>query len=143
MLRARLFWPAIVVSSAASFVFEGIWFSIFLQPWLAGIGHTQDWLMRNAAVSTPVQFGTALLCSLVAAIVLSLLTQWTGPQTAKRGMLLGAIVWIGFIATGWAKDYIFEVRTLQLYFINSIYSLLDLVLIGAITGAWKGRRTAA
>ena len=37
----------------------------------------------------------------------------------------------------WAKEYIFEVRTVQIFAINAGYSLLDLMIIGAIVGAWK------
>ena len=136
MSSARLHWPAIVVAAIASFCFEGIWFSIFLKPWLAGIGRTQEWLMHQG-VSQSMQFGTALVllahrghCAVAADAM-------TGPQTAVRGIKLGAIVWVGFVATSWAKEYIFEVRTLQIFAINTIYTLLDLILIGAITGAWK------
>ena len=139
MPPARLHWPALIVASIASFCFEAVWFTVFQKQWLAGIGRTEEWLMAHPGVSPPVQFATALACSLVAAIVLSLLTQWTGPRTARRGVMLGVIVWVGFVATSWAKAYIFEVRTLEIYAINTIYMLLDLMLIGAIAGAWKAR----
>jgi Protein of unknown function (DUF1761) len=133
----KLNWVAILVAAIASFLFEALWFSIFLNQWLAGIGHTMQWLMSASPITPPLQYATAIVCSIIAAAVLSIAIQATGKQTALRGVLCAAVIWLGFIATGWAKDYIFEVRTLQLYFINAGYSLFDLMLIGAIVGAWK------
>ena len=40
-------------------------------------------------------------------------------------------------ATSWAKAYIFEVRTFQIFAIYTGYYLIDLILMGAIVGAWK------
>jgi hypothetical protein len=136
----KLYWPAIVVAAVASFIFEAVWFSIFLAPWLKGIGRTREWLMSQATVSEPVQFGTALLCSVIVGAVLTILIQATGAQTARRGVLMAVLCWVGFFATGFAKEYIFEVRTLQIFGINTVYGLLDYMLIGAIVGGWKGLR---
>jgi hypothetical protein len=140
MSNVKLNWLAILVAAFASVFLELVWISIFIIPWLAGIGRTNDAIF---AIAIPaVQYGVAFLCSVVAAIVLSILTQLTGPQTAKRGILIAILVWLGFVATTWGREYIFEVRTFQIYFINAGHSLLDLILMGAITGAWKAKRTA-
>jgi hypothetical protein len=138
-MRFRLYWPALLVAMLASFLFEAAWFSIFLKPWVAGIGRTQEWLMSQTNASIPMQFGVALLCSLVTAVVLTVAIQASGPQTALRGIKVGAVLWLGFVATTFAKNYIFEVRPLSLYGINAGYCLIDLILIGAIVGAWKGK----
>src|ERR1700736_5710681 len=143
MSTVKLNWPAIAVAAIASFIFEAIWFSVFMIPWLEGIGHTHDWFIAAATVNPPLQYFTAFLCSIVAALVLSVLTQMTGPQTARRGVLIAALVWAGFVATSWAKEYIFEVRTLQIFFINAGYSLVGLMLMGAITGAWRAKQKSS
>jgi hypothetical protein len=143
MSTVKLNWPAIAVAAIASFIFEAIWFSVFMIPWLEGIGRTQDWFIATAAINPAFQYITAFLCSIVAAVVLSVLTQITGPQTAGRGVLIAALVWVGFVATSWAKEYIFEARTLQIFFINAGYSLVGLMLMGAITGAWKSKQKSS
>ena len=143
MSTVNLNWPAIAVAAIASFIFEAIWFSVFMIPWLEGIGRTQDWFIATAAINPAFQYITAFLCSIVAAVVLSVLTQITGPQTAGRGVLIAALVWVGFVATSWAKEYIFEARTLQIFFINAGYSLVGLMLMGAITGAWKSKQKSS
>jgi len=140
MPRFKIFWPAIVVAAVVSFIFEGIWYSIFMKQWLVGIGRTEQWLMSQTSVSQPVQFVTAFLCSIVVGFGLSLLIQATGAQTARRGVILAGFCWLAFFLTGFAKEYIFEVRTLEIFAINTVYGLLDYILIGAIVGGWKGKR---
>jgi hypothetical protein len=142
MRPIRLYWPALVVAMLVSFLFEAGWFSFFMNSWLAGIGRTMEWLMSQPHITAPLQYGVALLCSFVTAAVLSVSIQASGEQTLFRGIKVGAVVWLGFVATTFAKDYIFEIRPLSLYAINAGYCLIDLVLMGAIVGAWKGKPKA-
>ena len=135
----KLNWLAILVAALACFFFEAIWFSLFMIPWLEGVGRTHEYLTTVATISPAVQYVTAFLCSVVAATVLSVLTQISGPQSAKRGILIAILVWVGFVATTWAKEYVFEARTLEIYTINAGNSLIGLTILGAITGAWKAR----
>jgi hypothetical protein len=136
MKDITLNWVAILVAAIASFLFEALWFSLFMNQWLTGIGRTKEWLM-GTGLNPAIQYGVAILCSIVAAAVLSICIQASGEQTARRGILCAVVIWFGFIATSWAKAYIFEVRTLQIYAIDTGYHLIELMLIGAIVGAWK------
>ncbi len=136
MSNIRLNWVAILVAAIAAFIFEALWFSVFMNEWLAGIGRTREWLV-GTGLNPAVQYATAILCSIIAAAVLSICIQASGEQTARRGVLCAAVIWFGFIATNWAKAYIFEVRTFQIYAIYTGYYLIELMLIGAIVGAWK------
>jgi len=138
----RLHWPALVIAMLASFLFDAAWFSFFLKAWLAGIGRTMEWLMSQPHITPPIQYAVALLSSFVTATILSVSIQASGEQTLLRGIKVGAILWFGFIATTLATNYIFEIRPLSLYAINTGYSLVDLMLMGAIVGAWKGKRKA-
>jgi hypothetical protein len=142
MSNIRLNWVAILVAAIAAFIFEALWFSIFMNEWLAGIGRTREWLM-GTGLNPAVQYATAILCSIIVAAVLTICIQASGAQTARRGVLCGAVIWFGFIATSWAKAYIFEVRGFQIYFIYTGYYLIELMLIGAIVGAWKKKPATA
>jgi Protein of unknown function (DUF1761) len=87
----------------------------------------------------PVQFATALLCSVIAAVVLSIAIQASGAQTVKRGIVCGAVLWLGFVATSWAQEYVFELRSMQIYAINTGFQLINMMVVGAIVGGWKGK----
>lgn len=143
MSKIRLNWVAILVAAIAAFIFEALWFSVFMNEWLAGIGRTREWVMSASGVTPAVQYATAIICSIIAAAVLSICIQASGEQTVRRGVLCAVVLWFGFIATSWAKAYIFEVRTLQIYAIYTGYYLIELVLMGAIVGGWKKKHETA
>jgi hypothetical protein len=127
---------AILVAAVACFLFEAVWYSLFLQAWLDGIGRTAEWL-THAGVNPALQYGTALVAAAVIAAAISSVTQLTGAQTALRGIKVAALLWLGFVLTTWGTEYIFEVRSLALMGINTGFWLLGMILMGAIVGGWK------
>jgi hypothetical protein len=135
----RIYWPAIVAATLFSFLFSAGWFSTLMTPWLAGVGRTMDFFGQMPKWLVPVQFAVSLLCSAIAASVLSVAIQTSGAQTVKRGIVCGAVLWLGFVATSWAQEYIFELRSFQIYGINTGFQLIDLMVMGAIVGGWKGK----
>ncbi|MGA2675063.1 MAG: DUF1761 domain-containing protein [Terracidiphilus sp.] len=135
--RVRQNYWAILVAAIACFLFEAVWYSIFLQPWLDGIGRTREWLMSSAGYNPALQFSTALVSAAVIATAISCVTQLTGPQTALRGVRVAAVLWFGLVLTTCATEYVFEVRTFALLGINCGFWLLGMCLEGAIVGAWK------
>src|SRR5437868_14949262 len=99
MSNIRLNWVAILVAAIASFIFEALWFSVFMNEWLAGIGRTRESLTTATGVTPAVQYAVAILCSVIAAAVLSICIQASGAHTARRGTLCAAVIWFGLIAT--------------------------------------------
>lgn len=134
--RLRQNYMAILVAAVANFLLEAGWYSYFQKPWLEGIGRSRDWLM-NQGVNPALQYGVALVAGAVVAAAISSFTQITGAQTAIRGIKVGAWLWLGFVLPIWATEYAFEVRTYALFAINTGFWLLGMIVMGAITGAWK------
>jgi hypothetical protein len=137
-LGVRQNYWAILAAAVACFVFEAVWYSIFLQPWLDGIGRTREWLMASG-INPNLQYATALFSAAVMAMCISCVTQLTGPQTAARGMKVAALLWLGIVLTTMSVEYVFEVRGFKLLGINGGFWLLGMVLQGAIVGGWKKR----
>jgi Protein of unknown function (DUF1761) len=71
------------------------------------------------------------------AYVLGWIVVNTGEQTMMRGLTIGALMWIGLVATTFGTAYIFEGRSLQIFAISAGYPLAGCLLMGAIVGAWK------
>jgi len=136
--RIRQNYLADVVAAIACFAFEAVWYSIFLKQWLAGTGRTMEWLVATG-MSPLLQYGTALVASAVMAAAISCVIQLTGPQTAVRGMRLASMLWLGFVVTTWATEYVFEVRPWSLFFINAGFWFIGMNLMGAIVGGWRAR----
>lgn len=134
--RVRQNYLAITLAAVACFLLEAGWYSYFQQAWLDGIGRTAQWLMATG-VNPALQYATALVSAAVIAAAISCVTQLTGPQTAFRGMRAAALLWLGFVLTTWATEYVFEVRTYKLFAINTGFWLIGMIIMGAIVGAWK------
>lgn len=135
--RVRQNYWAILVAAIASFVLEAVWYSVFLKQWLQGISRTMESLQATG-MNQYVQYAVALVMAALVATGLSCVTQLSGPQTAGRGVKVGMLVWLAFILTTLATEYVFEVR-MQLFAINAGFWLLDCMVIGAIVGGWKKR----
>ena len=127
---------AIMVAAIACFMLEAIWYSIFLQAWLDGLGRTRD-VMMHQGINEYLQYATALVAAAVMAIAISTVTQLTGPLTARRGIKVGALLWFAFVFTTWSTEYVFEVRSFALLGINTGFWLLGAMVMGAIVGTWK------
>lgn len=132
------FWP-IVVSSIIAFAIGALWYSpvLFGKEWMAlmkikesdvdaakGSGMTK--LYVGQFVMTLVQFG-----------VLAFLMANTASQSAGDGVFMGLVVWVGFILPIGISALSWEKRPLKLVLINTLCSLVTLMVGGAILGAWR------
>jgi hypothetical protein len=127
---------ALLVAAIACFLLEAGWYSYFMQSWLDGIGRTMVWL-EHTGVNLALQYATALVSAAVIAAAISCVTQLTGPQTALRGIKVGALLWFGFVLTTLSTEYVFEVRPWSLLGINAGFWFFGMTIMGAIVGAWK------
>jgi Protein of unknown function (DUF1761) len=134
--RVKTNYWAIIVAAIACFMLEAIWYSIFLQAWLDGLGRTRD-IMMHQGISEYLQYATALVAAAVMAIAISTVTQLTGPLTARRAIKVGALLWFAFVFTTWSTEYVFEVRSFALLGIKTGFWLLGAMVMGAIVGTWK------
>ena len=146
MNRVRLNYLAILAAALASFIFEAVWFSSFMNTWLSGIGKTLQSLAaqgKAAGMNEWEQYCVAFLCALICATAISCVTQLTGTQTALRGMKVAALLWLSLVFTSHATNDIFELRPLKLFLLYAGYGLISMVLMGAIVGGWKKKAPAA
>jgi hypothetical protein len=129
---------AIVVAALLYFFLGGVWFTMFMNPWLAGIGRTTAELKASG---TPPWLGyvVALVMTAILAVALSWIIQATGSQTATRGATIAAALWFGFVFTTWATEYAFEVRSISILIINTGYPLVGMLLMGLVLGGWKAK----
>jgi hypothetical protein len=131
---------AIAVAAVASFLLLTVWYTLFLDAWLKGIGRDRAWLV-GVGVSQVLQSCTTLLATALLAICISSFVQLTGPQTAMRGIKVAAGLWLGCVLPVRATESVYEVRSYTWFAINLGFWLLTMVLMGAIVGAWKKQDT--
>ena len=136
MNEVRHFPLAILVATLCYFGLGAMWFTVFRNAWLEGIGKTMEQLQASG-VSPMLAYGIALLLTLAMALFMSWLIQVTGPATASRGMQLAIILWFCTVFATFATEYAFEGRGVKILAITSGYCLVGMILMGAVLGGWK------
>ncbi len=133
MLTFDVNWLAILVSVIANMVIGAVWYGVFANPWLAGIGKTREEIQENQSWQPYV---VAVTNSVLMAFVLANVLAWIKDYSLVNGLLAGLIVWVGFTGFAFASNHAFEGRSVVLWLINSGIYLVGLLVMGAILGAW-------
>ena len=127
-------WLAVFVAGISSFVVGGIWYS----PGLFG----KAWMLANDLSEERIQkgnkgmiFSFTLVFSLVMSANLAMFL-----NDPKTDLAWGMTA--GFLAGIWtfcaiAIHSLFELKSWKLIFINGGYSVVSLILMGAILGLWR------
>ncbi len=125
---------AVLVAAISAFVLGGLWYSpvLFFKAWLDGAGLTEE----DAQQGHPGKiYGGAFVMTFIAATVLAVVIG--DHKSLAGGLHWGLFVGIGWVATSFATNYLFERRSLKLWLVNAGYNVVLFALMGAILGIWK------
>ena len=128
----QLNWLAIVVAAVAGYFPGAIWYSPigFLGPWSRELGVDVNAKPKGAGARIAIGLIPALVAAIAFALVL-------GPHPSLyQAMARAAVVAIGFIATSFAIQYLYERRSPAFWLINSGYHLLQFVIMGLVLALW-------
>jgi hypothetical protein len=136
MTFAGMNYLAVVIAAVAAFVFSGIYYRVVGDAWMKAIGFNKK-SMAKKSMRTPLLI--AAIADLIMAWVLAGLIAHLGPGqvTVQNGIVSGAFVWLGFVATTIAVNYAFGMRKPMLSVIDTAHWLAVLVIMGAIIGAFR------
>ncbi len=130
---------AVLVAAVSSMVAGFLWYSpiLFGKPWMKLVGMT-DKIMKDAKAGMGKTYGLSFLGGLVMAYVLAHIVSYTNSTTWQTGMQAGFWMWLGFVATTGANEYLFSVKPKPwtLYLINQGNLLVTLLVMGAILASW-------
>lgn len=137
-------WWAVLVAGISSFAVGGIWYSpgLFGKAWMKDNNFTEEEIRKGG--NKGKIFGFTLIFSLLMAVNLAMFLSTPAdcpPQcAAPADITWGATA--GFLAGVWtfcaiAIHSLFELKPWRLIFINGFYSVIALILMGAIIGAWR------
>jgi hypothetical protein len=125
---------AILVATVSTFVLGSLWYSplMFANAWMkeAGINPEKD--------ASKANFGRILGVSFILEFVMAFnLAAFIGQDaTPMFGILAGAAAGFGWVALAFGVTYLFEQKSLKLFFINAGYHGVAFTVMGAILGAW-------
>jgi uncharacterized protein DUF1761 len=118
----------VLVAAIAAVAVGFIWYrpAVFGKRWMAYIG------MTDTGNPGPMVIAVGVIAALVNAWVLAVLALNLKAATLGDGIMLGVLVWLGFMATLTAAQVNFERRPWGLWVLNNGHDVIVQVLIGAI-----------
>jgi len=127
---------AILVSALIQWFIGALWYSpvLFAKPWMAMIFIRKDSVKKNSMIFGMI---ASFIGSLVTSLMIAHVAIWSGASTYPEGMLIGFILWLGFIAAPLWASYIYEGRPFKLYAINTGYWLVCLLVSGGLLAVWR------
>ena len=136
MHPVQLNWVAIMVAAFTAFVGGAIWYSpvLFAERWatLAGLTEAQRQGM-GPIIAMIVQAFEIVITAAVLAVVVA----WSGAHNPLEGAGVGLLLGGGLIVLDQAKLLAFERRSAALFAINNGYTVLAMIVMGAIEGIWR------
>ncbi|RMF07493.1 MAG: DUF1761 domain-containing protein [Alphaproteobacteria bacterium] len=124
---------AILIAAVAGFLIGWPWYRAFGRAWAQAAGLDPE----TAAEPGPRPFLILALSQLLMAGMLAGVIGHLGKGqvTLLNGVISGAFIWVGFVATTLATNYAFQRRPAALALIDGGYYLAVLIVQGAIIGA--------
>jgi hypothetical protein len=125
---------SILVAAVSTFMLGGLWYSpaLFARPWMEEMGFTAEGLKAKGGVGRIM--GVSFVLELIMAFNLA---AFLGDKaTLAFGVFAGAAAGFGWVALSFGVTYLFERKSLRLFFINAGYHGLAFTLMGGILGAW-------
>ncbi|MCF8242795.1 MAG: DUF1761 domain-containing protein [Melioribacteraceae bacterium] len=125
---------AVIAAAVSSFLIGALWYSpvLFGNAWMQENGF-KDEDLKNANMAKI--FGSAFILSFI--IALNLAAFLGAESDVMFGVFAGAAAGIGWVAASLGILYLFERKSLKLFFINAGYHAVTFTIMGAILGAWK------
>jgi len=135
---AALNWWAILVSAVVMHLLGWLWYGkLFMKQWMALSGDKmEDGSKKDGNKAMLWGFVAVLIMNIVLGMFISAASTTAG-FTIWCGALLGATIWLGFIACTMINMVLYERKPMQLFWINSLYYLVALVISGLILAAWR------
>ena len=131
MAFAGMNYLAILAAAIAAFAWGAAYYMTLSKQWLAAVGRVEP---NKSATPFVISFIALLVMGFVLAGSIAHLGP--GNVTVKNGIISGAIIWAGFVATTVSVNNAYPGRKFSLSVIDSIHWLGVLVIQGAVIGAF-------
>lgn len=124
-------WLAVVVAVVVSQVLGFLWYgmSLFGKPWMKAVGKTEKQLKAQAK---PTDYVYTVVGSLVMVIILANVLAWAQVNDVAGAVTTAFFLWLGFVAPGSLMNSVFEGRPMNLFYINTAYHLVNMLVAAAI-----------
>lgn len=134
MELGKINWLAVIVCAIVMQPLGAVWYGALFQfEWMAAVGLT----MEDADRAGNLPYVWALLGAFGHAFLLAHLMNATGKTTAAGGIVLAGSIWAFFIFPFSLVHDSFAMFPYRLTFIDTGHTLVGLMIMGLILGAWR------
>lgn len=123
---------AVLVSGVAYFMVGALWYGVFAEPWMAGIGKTREDLQQK-----PTDYIVSLLAEILVAFVIAIVLRAFAAVTIPDAIFVAALIWFGLSLMPTILHYTYEDRSFSLLAINKGYDLVGMILAAVILTLWR------
>lgn len=136
---ATVNWLAVAACVLVSMASGFVWYNpkTFFNIWWEVVGGDREPGMENMAMVWVFTVLSSIVQAVVFALLLPLFAHAFGGMNFSLGIFAGLILWAGFIAPTYLVNKLFAGHGFVVWFIEVGNHLLNLVLFGAILGAWR------
>jgi len=138
MVELSLNYWALIVAAVANMAIGFLWYGpLFGKQWKKLMGFTDESL-KNMPLSATSAMALGAVNSLVIAFMLFYFTApWV--SITLGGAVMGAFwIWLGFVATTQIGSFLWEGKSIKLFFLNVAYSLVAYSVMAVILVLWQG-----
>lgn len=124
---------AVVVATIAVMVFGFVFFlpQVFGARWMALVGRPNEQMRPGP------EFVVSILAALINAWTLAVLARSLGAATVADGLVLGALVGVGFFGAAFAANTVISKRPWGLFALDAAHGLIGQMIMAAIVAAWR------
>jgi uncharacterized membrane protein len=124
---------AVIAAALSAFIIGGLWYSVlFGKAWMVENSFTEESLKNS---NMAMIFGGSFVLSFIISFILVL---FLGPERdAAFGASAGFMAGFFWVASALGITYLFERKSLKLFFINAGYHVITFTVMGLILGVWR------
>lgn len=128
---------AVLVAAIVSIVIGMVWYSPFAfgKAWMKLSGISREKL-EGMKKGMGKSYLASFIAALISSFVLAILIDFAQATSVGGGLMMGFLVWLGFIATGLLNTVLWEGKPIKLYTLNVAHHFVSLLVMGAILAVW-------
>jgi uncharacterized protein YneF (UPF0154 family) len=128
---------AVVVAAVVAFIIGGLWYSplLFAKLWVNAHGYSEE-QVKEMQKGAGKAYAVTLVCDFLIALAIAMLVGYIHMEHCVQGLKLGLLVWAGFAMPLGLTANMFSGKRITVFYIDTAYQLVYLVIMGAIITVW-------
>lgn len=137
MPQVHINYLAVLVAAVVAFALGGLWYSpiLFAKAWVKAHGFTEE-RVAEMQKSAGKAYAVSFLCQFLIALAIAVLIGYLHLERCVQGLKLAALVWAGFALPLGLMVNVFSDRKITVFFIDTGYQLVYLLVMGSIISVW-------